>query len=84
MDDTIDLHTFLPRDCADIVDEFVRAAHEAGLPCVRIIHGKGVGTLRRITHAVLAEHPVVASFKLSEDGNWGATIVELVPPPAST
>lgn len=75
----LDLHTFLPRECADVVEEFVRAAHEDGHPTVRIIHGKGVGTLRRITHSVLERHPAVASFKLAEHGNWGATIVELKP-----
>jgi DNA-nicking Smr family endonuclease len=75
----LDLHTFLPRDSADVVDEFVRAAQEDGHPTVRIIHGKGVGTLRRITHAVLERHPAVASFQLAERGNWGATIVELKP-----
>jgi DNA-nicking Smr family endonuclease len=78
MDDSIDLHTFQPRECADLVEEYVRAAHEAGLRTVRIIHGKGVGTLRTITHAVLAKHPLVAKFALDERGNWGATVVDLV------
>lgn len=78
MDDSIDLHTFRPDECADLVEEFVRAAHEAGLRRVRIIHGKGRGTLRTITHAVLSRHPAVASFALDETGNWGATVVDLV------
>ena len=77
--DSIDLHTFRPDECADLVEEYVHAAHAAGLPTVRIIHGKGVGTLRAITHAVLAKHPRVARFHLDERGNWGATVVELVP-----
>jgi DNA-nicking Smr family endonuclease len=50
--DELDLHTFQPRECADVVEEYVRAAQEAGLASVRIIHGKGKGTLRTITHAV--------------------------------
>lgn len=53
MDDQLDLHTFLPRECADVVEEYVRAAAEEGLTRVRIIHGKGTGTLRRVVHAVL-------------------------------
>ena len=76
--DSIDLHTFRPDECADLVDEYVHAAHAAGLATVRIIHGKGVGTLRTITHAVLAKHPLVARFALDERGNWGATVAELV------
>ena len=77
--DSLDLHTFLPRECADVVEEYVRAAHEAGLPRVRIIHGKGTGTLLRIVHAVLDRHPAVASYTLDETGNWGATTVVLLP-----
>lgn len=79
--DSIDLHTFLPRECADVVEEYVRAAREAGMTAVRIIHGKGTGTLRRIVHAVLEKHPAVASFRLADErsGQWGATLVELRP-----
>jgi dsDNA-specific endonuclease/ATPase MutS2 len=79
--DELDLHTFQPRECADLVAEYVRAARAAGLGTVRIVHGKGVGTLRRIVHAVLADHPDVARFQLGgeHEGGWGATVVELSP-----
>jgi dsDNA-specific endonuclease/ATPase MutS2 len=79
--DEIDLHTFRPRDCGDVVEEYVRAAHEAGMTRVRIIHGKGIGNLRRTVHAVLERHPAVASFALADErsGGWGATLVELKP-----
>ncbi len=79
--DELDLHTFQPRDCADVVEEYVRAAAEAGLTTVRIVHGKGTGTLRRIVHGVLENHPNVASFSLAGEraGQWGATLVELKP-----
>ena len=78
--DEIDLHTFRPAECADVVEEYVRAAHEQGLRAVRIIHGKGKGTLRRTVHAVLARHPAVASYTLGDErsGSWGATLVTLV------
>jgi DNA-nicking Smr family endonuclease len=77
--DELDLHTFLPRDCSDVVEEYVRAAQEAGLTTVRIIHGKGTGTLRRIVHGVLERHAAVRAFRLADGahGNWGATLVEL-------
>jgi DNA-nicking Smr family endonuclease len=75
----LDLHTFLPKECADVVEEYVRAAHEAGFTSVRIIHGKGRGTLRRIVQGVLDRHPAVASYAQA-DANWGATRVELKRP----
>lgn len=79
--DELDLHTFLPRECADVVAEYVRAAQEAGMTAVRIIHGKGTGTLRRIVHGVLERHPAVRAFTLGDarSGSWGATRVELHP-----
>lgn len=79
----LDLHTFLPRECADVVEEYLRAAQEAGFTSVRIIHGKGKGTLRRTVHAVLDRHPAVRSYQLAgaSRGSWGATLVELLPRP---
>lgn len=81
--DELDLHTFQPRDCADVVAEYLRAAQDAGLPRVRIVHGKGTGALRRIVHGVLDRHPAVRSYRLAGDhgGGWGATVAELLPRP---
>jgi DNA mismatch repair protein MutS2 len=61
------------------LDQYLNDAFMAGLPCVRIIHGKGTGTLRRAVHDVLANHPLVASFRLGDygEGDYGVTIVEL-------
>lgn len=80
--DQLDLHTFQPRDCASVVDEYLRAAQAEGFRHVRIIHGKGTGTLRRIVHGVLEKHEAVAHFRLADEsaGGWGATLVELVQP----
>jgi dsDNA-specific endonuclease/ATPase MutS2 len=77
--DELDLHTFQPRDCADLVDEYLTAAQEKGFTTVRVIHGKGKGTLRRIVHSVCEKHPAVKSFRLGDQrsGSWGATLVEL-------
>ena len=84
--DELDLHTFLPRECADVVAEYLRAAQEAGMIAVRIIHGKGTGTLRRIVHGVLASHPAVRAYRLADErsGSWGATLVDLHPLPSGT
>lgn len=78
----LDLHHFAPRECADIVAEYLDATRAAGFRQVRVIHGKGTGALRRTVHAVLARHPAVASYQLADEhsGSWGATWVELRAP----
>lgn len=78
----LDLHTFRPRDVHDLVIDYLAACREKGILQVRIIHGKGIGTLRQTVHALLAQRPEVASFNLAGEhsGSWGATIVNLHPP----
>jgi dsDNA-specific endonuclease/ATPase MutS2 len=85
LSDELDLHAFQPRDCADVVAEYLDAAQQAGMAHVRIIHGKGSGTLRRIVHGVLDRHPAVRAYRLADEraGAWGATLVELHAAPQS-
>ena len=82
IDGTLDLHTFHPRDVKDLVPEYLRACRARGIVQVRIIHGKGTGTLRRTVHAVLDRLPAVAAYRLADGsgGGWGATLVWLHPP----
>jgi dsDNA-specific endonuclease/ATPase MutS2 len=77
--DELDLHTFAPRDVADVVEEYLRVAAERGFAEVRIVHGKGVGVQREIVHGVLRRHPAVERFVLADErrGGWGATLVTL-------
>ncbi len=77
--DELDLHTFAPADVKELVADYLDACLERGFTEVRVIHGKGVGTLRRTVHAVLARHPAVASFTGAPEhrGGWGATVVVL-------
>jgi dsDNA-specific endonuclease/ATPase MutS2 len=79
IEDSIDLHTFRPNEVKDLLKDYLEAAGEKGFEEVRIIHGKGTGTLRRIVHSVLAGHPLVISFREAgiEAGGWGATIAVL-------
>lgn len=77
--DELDLHTFRPRDVPELVPDYIDEAVRLGFARVRIIHGKGRGTLRRTVHAALERHPRVVSYKLGDQttGSWGATVVEL-------
>lgn len=61
------------------LDAYLNNAFMAGLASVSIIHGKGSGILRRAVHEVLAEHPLVKSFRPGGygEGDAGVTIVEL-------
>lgn len=79
IEDSIDLHTFRPREVPDLLADYLEAAWEKGFREVRIIHGKGTGTLARMVHRILQKHPLVKSFSLAppERGGWGATTVVL-------
>jgi len=79
IDGTLDLHTFRPADAAEVVSEWLDACAEAGLREVRVVHGKGIGALRRTVQVVLERHPAVASFRAAgeDGGGWGATLVTL-------
>jgi DNA-nicking Smr family endonuclease len=81
IDGALDLHTFQPKDVKDLVQDYLVECRGKGILQVRIIHGKGIGTLREMVHAVLSRMPDVESFKLADEqaGGWGATIVHLKP-----
>ena len=87
LDGVLDLHQFRPREVRDIVDAYLEACQEAGVLDVRIIHGKGIGTLREQVHRQLRADPRVVRFGLGGAGGgaWGATVVRLQPalPPQS-
>ena len=77
--DTLDLHTFSPREVAPLLDDFLDLCEQAGIGRARIIHGKGMGVLRQRVRALLARDPRVLSYHdaPADAGGWGATVVRL-------
>ena len=74
----LDLHPFQPRDVVSVVEEYVSAAHAAGLREVRLIHGRGKGVQRGLVQQALDRHPLVEEFWDAPDAHLGATIARLV------
>ena len=74
---SLDLHTFAPRDVRSVVEDYVEAAHEAGLREVRLIHGRGTGVQRGIVQSALERHPLVESFHDAPESHLGATVAVL-------
>jgi DNA mismatch repair protein MutS2 len=66
-------------EARDTVDEFLDRAVMATASRVRIVHGHGMGVLRKAISELLSHHPHVAKFYPApqEEGGSGATIVEL-------
>ena len=70
IEEVLDLHTFAPRDIKSVVEEYVAAAHDAGLREVRLIHGRGTGVQRGIVQ-------LVVEFWDAPETHLGATIARL-------
>ena len=79
IDGILDLHHFDPKDVRELVPEYLRECQSCGILEVRIIHGKGIGELRRTVHALLERSELVESFRLDSQSasSWGATLVSL-------
>jgi len=77
----LDLHTFRPAEIASLLENYFTACRARGIHRVRVIHGKGTGTLRATVEALLRRSPIVVSFGPGDQtsGGWGATWVTLKP-----
>ena len=81
IDGTLDLHMFSPREVKGLVRDYIEECLARNILDLRIVHGKGIGNLRRIVHAILDDHPAVVWYgHQSEAGSWGATVVRLESP----
>jgi DNA-nicking Smr family endonuclease len=79
IEDSFDLHSFLPRDVPDVLSDYLVEVSRRGLKDVRIIHGKGKGIRRAEVLRFLSSHRLAARVfdAPPERGGSGATIVIL-------
>jgi DNA mismatch repair protein MutS2 len=75
----IDLRGQRAEDALDALDRYISNASMAGLPFVRIIHGKGTGRLRQVIREALKLNSEVKNFEEGGDkeGGEGVTVVHL-------
>ena len=77
--DELDLHVFRPGELGELIPDYIGLCLQKNIFRIRIIHGKGIGTLRETVHALLRRDSRVLRFELAgqEEGGWGATIAWL-------
>ena len=84
----IDLHGLRTDEAREALGQFVRTAHRAGVRCVRVVHGKGLGSpgrtpvLKSKVHSWLIQKKEVLAFVQAKplEGGAGALVVLLTPP----
>lgn len=77
--DELDLHTFRPSEVKELLPDYFEECVKRRIFKVRVIHGKGMGSLREYVHAQLRKLEGVERFQLCDEtgGSWGATWVWL-------
>ena len=73
----LNIRGLLVKEALDVTDKYLDDAYLAGIPTVRILHGKGTGALRNAVHTELRENPHVTKFQFAPNsqGGEGVTIV---------
>jgi DNA mismatch repair protein MutS2 len=70
----LDLRGKRVQEVLPTLDKYLDDAFLAAMPFVRIIHGKGTGTLRQAVQQQLRAHPLVKSFRTGADGEGGSGV----------
>jgi DNA mismatch repair protein MutS2 len=75
----LDLRGYRAAEIEAMLDRYLEDAYRAGMPFVRIIHGKGTGALRKVVRDFLSAHPAVAKYESApaNQGGDGATVALL-------
>ena len=73
----LNIRGLLVAEALELTDKYLDDAYLAGIPTVRILHGKGTGALRKAVHAELRENPHVTKYQLAplSQGGEGVTVV---------
>ncbi|MCY4569818.1 MAG: endonuclease MutS2 [Candidatus Poribacteria bacterium] len=73
----INIRGLLVKEALDLTDKYLDDAYLAGIPTVRILHGKGTGALRKAVHDELRGHPHVTKYQFAplSQGGEGVTVV---------
>lgn len=75
---SFDMRGWRAAEVAEKLDRYLNDAYLAGLPQVRLIHGKGTGALRQVVREVLTGHPLVSNYAAGgQDGGDGVTVATL-------
>ncbi len=70
----VSLRGKMVEDGIDELEQYLEKAYAAGLPFVRIVHGKGTGKLREAVREHLKKHPYISSFEEARDNEGGAGV----------
>ncbi len=75
--DELNIHGMFVKEALDVTVKYLDDAVLAGLPSVRILHGKGTGALRKAVHEELRENSLVSKYQFApfDQGGEGVTIV---------
>ncbi len=76
----LDLHTFRPSELGSLLPEYFAECRRRGILSVRVVHGKGTGSLREGVHTLLERLPGIVNWTwpaAEHSGGWGATVVRL-------
>lgn len=73
----LNIRGMLVKEALEVTDKYLDDAYLAGIPSVRILHGKGTGALRKAVHDELRENPRVTKYQLAplSQGGEGVTVV---------
>lgn len=75
----LDLHGLSRREAEYELDRFIDRQFAGGEKVLRVVHGRGTGTLRRFIHGFLAKHDQVKDYKNASQPHQigGVTLVRL-------